>query len=116
MHELSVCQNLVQQLEDIATQHHAQSVSLVRIRIGPLSGIEPQLLAQAFPLASAGSIAEGATLHTEVLPIKIRCQTCGHEGEAQPNRLLCSACGDWHTQLISGDEMLLASVELNHAV
>jgi hydrogenase nickel incorporation protein HypA/HybF len=28
------------------------------------------------------------------------------------NRLLCGACGDWHTQVISGDELLLESVEL----
>ena len=114
MHELSVCQNIVQQLEDIAAQHHAHSVSLVKIQLGPLSGIEAPLLAQAFPIASAGTIADGAVLHTEILPITIRCRMCGHEGTAQPNRLVCGACGDWHTQLLSGDEMLLASVELNH--
>jgi hydrogenase nickel incorporation protein HypA/HybF len=28
------------------------------------------------------------------------------------NRLLCGACGDWHTQVIGGDELLLESVEL----
>lgn len=28
------------------------------------------------------------------------------------NRLLCGACGDWHTRIISGDELLLESVEL----
>ena len=28
------------------------------------------------------------------------------------NRLICGACGDWHTQLLSGDELILESVEL----
>jgi hydrogenase nickel incorporation protein HypA/HybF len=28
------------------------------------------------------------------------------------NRLTCAACGDWHTRVISGDELLLESVEL----
>jgi hydrogenase nickel incorporation protein HypA/HybF len=28
------------------------------------------------------------------------------------NRLICSDCGDWHTQILSGDELLLESVEL----
>ena len=32
---------------------------------------------------------------------------------ATVNRLLCGACGDYHTRLLSGDEMILASVELN---
>jgi hydrogenase nickel incorporation protein HypA/HybF len=26
--------------------------------------------------------------------------------------LLCGTCGDYHTRLLSGDEMLLASLEL----
>jgi hydrogenase nickel incorporation protein HypA/HybF len=42
----------------------------------------------------------------------VRCETCGAESVALPNRLVCGACGDWHTRLVSGDEMLLASVEL----
>jgi hypothetical protein len=37
---------------------------------------------------------------------------CGAESEAAPNRLLCAACGSHHTRLVSGDELLLAQVEL----
>jgi len=46
------------------------------------------------------------------LPIRVRCNTCKAETEAAANRLLCGACGDWQTTLISGDEMLLERVEL----
>jgi hydrogenase nickel incorporation protein HypA/HybF len=83
-----------------------------RWRIGPLSGVEPQLLEQAFPLASAGTIAAHAELAIETLAVRVRCETCGAETEATANRLLCGACGDWHTKLVSGDELLLVSVEL----
>lgn len=113
MHELSLCQGMLPQLESIAREHKAAAVTRVTVQIGPLSGIEPQLLAQAFPIASAGTIAEGASLVTESLPIRVRCSRCGAESEAQANRLLCGACGHWQTQLLSGDEMLLASVELD---
>jgi hydrogenase nickel incorporation protein HypA/HybF len=113
MHELSVCQSMLRQVETIALQHQAKRVTAITLHIGPLSGIEPALLQQAFTLARAGSVAEQATLVIESLPIRIRCQQCGCESEATPNRLLCSHCGDYHTQVISGDEMLLASVELD---
>lgn len=113
MHELSVCQSMLVQVERIAQQHQANRVTSVTLHIGPLSGIEPGLLQQAFTLARAGSVAEQATLVIESLPIRIKCATCGRESEATPNRLLCDHCGDYHTQLISGDEMLLASVELD---
>jgi hydrogenase nickel incorporation protein HypA/HybF len=113
MHELSVCQGLLDQVTGIARQHQATGVKLIRLRIGPLSGVEPQLLEQAFPLASAGSIAEHAALAIETQSVRVRCTTCGAETDATANRLLCGACGDWHTQLISGDELLLVSVELS---
>ena len=33
-------------------------------------------------------------------------------GRATANRLVCGSCGDYRTQLVSGDELLLASLEL----
>jgi hydrogenase nickel incorporation protein HypA/HybF len=113
VHELSVCQAMIGQVETIAADRGVLAVKLIRIRIGPLSGVVPELLERAFPLAAAGSVAEGAQLNIEAAPIRVRCETCGAETEAAANRLLCGACGDWHTRLISGDELLLESVELD---
>ena len=112
MHELSVCQALIIQVQEIAEQHGAYGVKLIKLQIGPLSGVEASLLENAFPLASAGTVAENALLQIDRLPVRVRCQQCGAESETAANRLLCGQCGDYHTQLISGDEMLLASVEL----
>jgi len=112
MHELSVCQALIGQVVNVAREHQATAVKTVNVRIGPLSGVEPDLLAQAFPLAAAGTVAEAAQLMIESLPIRVHCDKCGAETAAAANRLVCGACGDWHTRLVSGDEMLLASVEL----
>ena len=112
MHEFAVCQDMLHQIESIAAEQQAAAVDMVTVRIGPLSGIEAHLLTQAFPLAAAGTIAEKAELIVEALPIKVKCQSCGAETEAKPNRLICGQCGDYHTQLLSGDEMLLASLEL----
>ncbi|MBZ0068674.1 MAG: hydrogenase maturation nickel metallochaperone HypA [Thiobacillus sp.] len=112
MHELAVAQALVEQVEAVIDQHHATSASLIRVRIGPLAGVVAELLATAFPLAAAGSRMQHAELEFTYAPIQVRCQTCGADTEAAMNRLICGACGDWHTQIISGDELLLESVEL----
>ncbi len=115
MHELAVAQALVEQVDSVIRQHNASSASLIRVRIGPLAGVVPELLASAFPLAAAGSRMEHAELDLVAAPIQVRCQTCGAETEAALNRLICGACGDWHTQVLSGDELLLESVELETA-
>jgi hydrogenase nickel incorporation protein HypA/HybF len=111
VHELAICQALVSQVEDIAGQQTAW-VRQVRVGIGPLSGIEPQLLESAYPLACAGTLAEGSLLEIERTDVRVRCRGCGAETVAAPNRLVCGACGDWHTDLLAGDELLLLRVEL----
>ena len=112
MHELAVCQGLMRQLEDIANREHAERITRIRLQIGPLSGVEPQLLQDAFPIASASSVAQSAALEIDTQPVRVRCLSCNAESAAAVNRLVCGHCGDYRTQLISGDEMLLISVEL----
>jgi hydrogenase nickel incorporation protein HypA/HybF len=112
VHELAVCQGMLRQVMDIVRQEQARIVTRILVRIGPLSGVEPQLLAQAFPIASAGTPAAGAVLELESLPVRVRCEQCGAESDTSPNRLLCGTCGDYHTRLLSGDELLLVRVEL----
>ena len=112
MHELSVCQEIVMQVERIARERQAR-VSSITLRIGPLSGVEPALLQQAYPLASAGTCLSAARLIIDSIPVRVQCRICGQDSVAAPNRMLCAECGDWRTELLSGDELLLASVELS---
>lgn len=112
MHELAICQSLMVQVEKIALERDAKSVTSIVIGMGPLSGVECQLLKSAYPIASAGTVAEHAELIIEKLPIRVKCNQCGCESDALPNKLICQHCGDWKTTLVSGDELLLMSLEL----
>jgi hydrogenase nickel incorporation protein HypA/HybF len=111
MHELAVCQALLSQVEALAHDCRASRVQRIRLQIGPLSGVEPDLLMQAFALARAGSCAGDAELDIERLPVRVRCRACGAESQTSPNRLLCHACGSCDTRLLGGDELLLRAVE-----
>lgn len=113
MHELSVCLSLLQQVERIAHERNANVVERIVLKIGPLSGIEPQLLRNAYPLAATGTVAQDAELVISDAKIVVHCSECGAESQVPPNRLLCSQCGDFRTRLVSGDEMILQSVEFS---
>jgi hydrogenase nickel incorporation protein HypA/HybF len=112
MHELSVCQSLLDQVQGIARDHGATRVERILLQIGPLSGVEAALLRNAYPLAAAGTLAEDAILDIEPAAVRVHCTQCGADSDATPNRLLCAACGSHQTRLVSGDELLLARVEL----
>jgi hydrogenase nickel incorporation protein HypA/HybF len=113
MHELSVCLALMAQVDRIADEHRAKRVEKIVLQIGPLSGVEPALLKNAFPLAAAGTVAEDAQLVIELSTIRVACSQCGADSDALPNRLLCGQCGDFRTRLISGEEMTLVRLELD---
>ena len=113
MHELSICEALIRQVEAVARAEHATAVSDIFVSVGPLSGIEHPLMQNAFPIAAAGSVASEAELHLEEMPVKVRCSACERESEVPVNRLVCGHCGEWRTQLVSGDELLLLRVVLD---
>ena len=62
MHELSVCLSLLDEVKRVARENNAGSVTRIVVKIGPLSGVEPDLLRNAYPIAAAGTIAEEAEL------------------------------------------------------
>jgi hydrogenase nickel incorporation protein HypA/HybF len=112
VHEYSVCCALLQQVEDVARRHGAGCVARIELRVGPLSGVDLKLLRRAWPLVAAGSLAAAAELLISAAPVTVRCTRCQAVSAARPNRLLCAACGDFRTRLVSGDEMLLDRLEL----
>lgn len=112
MHELSVCQALLEQVGEIAAEHDCSHVSTLTVRIGPLSGVEPHLLRRAFALASAGGVAADAELIIEPDPVRIRCPDCDREHETEPNRMRCPDCGHTRVRLLGGDALILASLAL----
>lgn len=113
MHELSVCLALLEEVKRVAAENNASNVTRIVVKIGPLSGVEPDLLMNAYPLAVTGTIAETAELEIEAADIVVRCSECGAESAATPNKLLCGKCGDYKTNLVSGDEMILSRVEMS---
>jgi len=112
MHELAICQALIEQVERVARDNGARRIVSIVISVGPLSGVEAKLLEHAYPLAAAGTVAESAELIVETVPVRVRCRTCRAETDALPNRLLCGACNDWQVDVTSGEEMLLRRVEI----
>ena len=113
MHELAVCQGLINEVERLAQEHSASRVDSIVLSIGPLSGVEPDLLKRAFDIARLDSVAEDAELEIETGPVVVECRSCGASGEVKVNRLLCPSCGDWQVNLTQGDEMLLLRLEVS---
>ena len=112
MHEMAICQSLLSEVGRVAAENGAMAVTRVVVSVGPLSGVEITQLARAFDLARRGTVAEGAVLEIEDIPVTIWCASCAIESRVEVNKLLCNSCGGWRVTLRSGDELLLKRLSL----
>ena len=112
VHELAICEAVLKQALDIAAEQNARHIGRITLHIGPLTGVEPDLVRLAFPLVAAGTACEDAVLEIEPLSVNMRCPIWGALAEFASNRPLCAQCATWCADLISGDEHLLARIEL----
>lgn len=113
MHEFSICRSILREVERAARQHNARAITKIHLQLGPLATITADQLQQTLPLVSAGSIAADAALVTELLPFRVRCDACQAETETNPGLPVCGNCGAADVVPLSGDELLLTSVEFS---
>ena len=110
MHEYSLAQALVERVEREARARGATAVRGVTVRIGPLSGVEPDLLLTAYGHLRVGTLCAGAELGLAGEDVVWRCEICGVvlvPGSA----LCCPDCG-LPARLAGGDALVLERVEL----
>jgi len=115
MDELAICESVLRQALAVAASQSVQRVARIALRIGPLAGVEPDLVRLAFPIVAVGTVCADAVLEIEVAPVEVRCRVCDATSAARPNRRLCATCGTWRVKLVSGDDLLLARIESNAA-
>jgi hydrogenase nickel incorporation protein HypA/HybF len=113
MHEYSLIHALLEQVEGQARAHGATAVRQVVVRVGELSGVEPDLLSWAFETLREGTLCERARLELEPIGARWECAACGHR-IAPGGPLFCPACGA-AGRLVAGQELVLQRVELEVA-
>jgi len=112
MHELSLCHALFKQIELLASQIHARRIVAIELQIGPLAGVEPSLLKNAFDLRKQNSIAQHAILRIEQSEIKAHCPQCHTDYDSTINDLRCPQCL-CAGHLLSGNEILITGLDYN---
>lgn len=100
----------MEQVEAEAFAHHASRVGRVHLRIGELSGVEPDLLKLAFETFRERSICAGAELTVRLVPASWVCRSCALP-LPEDAVLRCQLCGQ-PGKLSQGDEIILDRLEM----
>ncbi len=109
MHEYSLVSAMAERVLSEARARNAVAVHKLAVRIGALSGVEPELFASAFTLVRQGLLAETelSITRAEAAWACPRCEAAIPSGGV----LRCGACS-LPAKLVTGDEILLEQIEM----
>ena len=112
MHELAITQSLL----DVALRHaekaEAQRITRLNLVIGELASIVDESVQFCWDVVSKGTLAEGAELHFDRVPGRLRCTGCGRDFTLRGREYVCPCCAQSQVVVVGGDEFRLESIEV----
>lgn len=115
MHELSIASAILDTVQTEARRRPGARITKVGVRIGELSGVDPEALSFGFDALQQGTGLEPLALEIDYRPRRQRCGNCQREFVVSDYRVSCPACGATDTCCIGGDELEVAYLELEES-
>jgi hydrogenase nickel incorporation protein HypA/HybF len=115
MHELPVTESILKIVLKHAEINSVRHIVAIHLQIGKLSDLEDEWIQRYFDYLSKGSVAEGAKLKIERMPIMMQCNACSKSYEAEAGKLgdlVCPNCGDKDSTFLSGREYYIKDMEV----
>jgi len=112
MHEISLCEGVMQVIESEAAKQNFKKVKTVCLEIGDLSCVEIEAMIFAFEVVTRNSIAAGAKLDIVRIPGEAWCMKCSKNVPVKQRFDQCPGCGSYQLQATSGEEMRIKELEV----
>jgi hydrogenase nickel incorporation protein HypA/HybF len=109
MHELSICSAIA---TTAAKHSDGRSVSQVTVQIGHLRQVVPDALQFSWEVVSSATDLKDAALVIEEIPAVVECSNCGARTTLDLPILVCEKCEGFDVKLLSGEELLVVSIDL----
>jgi len=114
MHEYSLVRSLLRQVQQIIAADSLQQtgravaeLQQVSVSIGPLGGVEPELVQIAFDQLVDGFGFPGAKLSIVRATLDARCTECGECFSVQSFKFQCPSCRCRDVQVTGGEDIRL---------
>ena len=112
MHELSLCEQVLDILEQQAQTQQFRQVKAVYLEIGQLSGVEAEAMRFCFDSVMRHTLADGATLWIESSPGLAWCERCQQQVKLTARYEPCPFCGHGGLEIQAGEQMRIQQLEV----
>ncbi len=110
MHELSLCRSIYGIVDQARSGRRVRAVNL---QVGQLRQVIPETLTYCWGLLCTGGPLAGSELVVDHVPVVVGCRDCHAPTTlAHALLLLCGSCGSAAVDIVSGEEFLLTSLDL----
>lgn len=113
MHEMALCESLLQAMEEAAAANAFTRVRRVRLEVGRFAGVEVEALRFGFDVVTRGSLADGAELVILEKPGQGWCFDCNDTVELMERLDPCPRCGGERLAPNGGTGMTIKDLEVD---
>lgn len=115
MHELPVIESILKVALAHATKNSVSRVLAINLQVGSLSDLEDEWMQRYFDHLSKDTIAHGAKLKIERMPVVLQCNACRATYNVGPSGIgdaACPECKSKEKKLISGRGYFISNMEV----
>jgi hydrogenase nickel incorporation protein HypA/HybF len=109
MHEMGLCEAVLSVVREVSED---EPVGRVRLRVGRLQGVVPDVFEFCWRMVAQDTGAADAALELRDVPVRVRCRACGDEADLEGTMVACPGCGAPSVAVLAGDELTVEEVEL----
>ena len=109
MRELESTQTLLKR--SLAQAGNAK-ITNIYLALGEIAELNPSLIQRHWHELSEGTPAEQAQLHFRLIQAEVQCMACFGKYHPVDGKIHCPNCGSYGAKVLSGEEFILESIEL----
>ena len=111
MHEIGIAEDILKIIKKRAKEEGLVQVKRAQVKIGEMYMVGKEELASTFDMVSKGTIAEGARIEVDIIPLAIKCSECEGIVKGKEFSLSCPTCGSMNLGVLSGEELIVEGIE-----
>ena len=110
MHELSICQSILNTIENELDIKELENIREIHLKVGMLACIEPEILKNVFQFIKADTAFQNSELFIEVVDVSAECKNCGNTFKVEKYIFVCPLCGEPASNITEGRELLISKI------
>jgi len=112
MHEMSITQNILEEVEEHLKKVAYNKIINIKIKVGELTALDSSSLQFCYEAITKGTKYENVPLIIEEVPLEGFCNNCKKSINIDNFLFICTNCGSSDVTITSGEELILSEINI----